>query len=400
MIDTKRVRTDFSIYNKEDPPIFLDSACQTLRPRQVIDAILEYYEEYPVCSGRSLYRMASRVLQSCEEARDRFANFIQARDSKEIVFTKNTTEGINIVLFGKKWNKGDEIVCSDREHNSALIPLIKLAEKQGVKIKRVESQSDDEFDLERLKNLITDETKLVVMCHKSNVTGCTIPAREVAEIAHDHGAELLLDAAQSVPHMKIDVEQIGTDYLSFSAHKMCGPSGMGILYGRSNLLEQLEPIIYGGMTVSDTTYDSVEFVSAPYKFEAGLQNYAGIIGAGAAVKYLQQIGMEEIEEHITSLSKLLADKTRDLENINVLPPSEPTKKIGIFSFNINGYDSHDIANILDLSNNVLIRSGQHCCHSWFHARNINGCARASLYFYNNGQEIDRFIEAIEGLSNN
>jgi len=397
-MDVNKIRKDFPTYDGDNPTVFLDSACQTLRPRQVIDAIVQYYEEYPYCAGRSVYGSAMKVEQSCEEARDTIAGFLHANDGGKIVFTKNTTEGLNIVLFGKRWESGDEIICSDREHNSVLLPLLKLSERYGVKIRRASSLPNESFDLERFKEIVNVKTKLVAICHTSNVTGYTLPAKEIAEIAHDHGAELLLDAAQSVPHKKIDVEQIGADYLSLSVHKMCGPSGVGALYGRTQLLEELEPLTFGGMTVSDSTYESMKLLPPPQKFEAGLQDYAGIIGAGAAAKYLQKIGLEEIENHEHILNRILVEKLRDIDGLSILPPENPAEKGGIFSFNIKGHDPHDIALMMDTARGILIRSGHHCCHSWFHSRNIDGCARASLYLYNDREDVNLFADAVRDFT--
>jgi len=397
-MDVRRIRADFPIYGGDDPPVYLDSACQTLRPRQVIDAVVEYYEKFPVCAGRSLYSMASLVQLKCEEARESFARFLGAKGGEEIVFTKNTTEGINLVLFGQEWSKGDEIVCSDREHNSVLLPLQKLAEGWGVKIKRVQSLPDETFDPERVKEAVTRNTKLVVMCHTSNVTGYTIPAREVSEIAHDVGAQFLLDGAQSVPHVGVDVGKVGADYLSFSVHKMCGPSGVGILYSRSSLLDELDPLIYGGMSVSDTTYETSELLGPPHRFEAGLQNYAGILGAAAALKYVVGVGFEEIQSHERALSRVLAERLADVPKVRPLPPHDSNKRGGIFSFNVEGIDSHDLALRLDASYGIMTRSGYHCCHSWFHSRNINGCARASSYFYNDAADVDAFASAVREIA--
>lgn len=397
-MNVKKIREDFPFYNGDNRSIFLDSACQTLRPKQVVDAVMEYYEEYPVCAGRSTYRLASKLQQKCEESRDSFAKFVGTEDSRELSFTKNATEGINIVLFGKKWTEGDEIICSDHEHNSVLVPIIKLAERYGVKIKQVKSLPEETLDIEHFKEIISDKTRLVLMCQTSNITGYTMPVRDVAEIAHDAGAELMIDGAQSAPHREINVRDLGVDYFSFSVHKMCGPSGVGILYGRYSLLEKIEPLIYGGMAVNDSTYQSAELLGPPHRFEAGLQNYSGIIGAGAAVKYLQGIGMNEIAEHEASLNARLLDRLRDIDGLQTIAPKNIITKSGILGFNISGYDSHDLAWILDLTHNVMIRSGHHCCHSWFHARGIDGCARSSLYLYNDENDVDVFAGAVRELT--
>lgn len=397
-MDVQEIRKDFPFYCKEDPQTYLDSACQTLRPRAVIDAITEYYKDFSVCSNRSVYSLSTAVQTRCEEVRGAIARFIGSKDSREIVFTKNTTEGINTVLFGKRWERGDEIICTDHEHNSVHVPLLRLAERYGVKILRVRSHEDNSLDIEHLKSLVSSRTRFVIMCHSSNVTGFTIPAREVSKIAHDAGAEFMLDAAQSAPHRKLDVSSLGVDYLAFSIHKMCGPSGMGVLFGRYELLDSLVPLTFGGMTVSDSDIDSASLLDPPQKFEAGLQNYSGIFGSGAAIEYISRIGMNEIEEHEIALSRRLQDRIADIEPLEVISCDEPRARGGIFSFNIRGIDPHEVAILLEAEHGILLRSGYHCCHSWFHARNIDGCARASMYFYNDYQDIDLLAEALGGIS--
>jgi cysteine desulfurase/selenocysteine lyase len=397
-MDVQKIRKDFPMFCKDDPPVYLDSACQALRPQVVIDAIREYYEKLPVCSSRSVYALSTEVQQRCEEVREKFAHLLGSSDSRELVFIRNTTEGVNIVLFGKEWNPGDEIVCTDHEHNSVHVPLLKLAERKGVKIIRIRSLPDESLDIEHLRSAMSRRTRLVVMCHSSNVTGYTIPAKDVSEIAHDFGAEFMLDAAQSAPHQRIDVSELDIDYLAFSVHKMCGPSGMGILYGKYELLDKLNPLMFGGMTVNDSDLDHAELLGPPQKFEAGLQNYSGIFGAGAAVDYLLRVGFDEIREHEISLIRRLREKIEDLDGLRIISHNDPAVSGGIFSFNIRNIEPHDVAVSLDAEYGIMIRSGYHCCHSWFHSRGISGCGRASVYLYNDERDIDIFATALERLS--
>ncbi|MEM3038995.1 MAG: cysteine desulfurase [Thermoplasmata archaeon] len=397
-MNVREIRKDFPMYCKDDPPIYLDSACQALRPKAVIDAVREYYDDFAVCSGRSVYSLSMGVQARCEEVREKAAKFIGSKDSREIIFTRNTTEGINTVLFGKNWEHGDEIICTDHEHNSVHVPLLRLAERFGVKILRARSQGDESLDIEHLKSLVGANTRLVITCHSSNVTGYTIPAKEVSEIAHDAGAEFMLDAAQSVPHQKVDVEALGADYLAFSVHKMCGPSGMGVLFGKFELLTELEPLMLGGMTVGDSNIGRASLLDPPQRFEAGLQNYSGIFGSGAAIDYISRIGMENIREHEISLSRRLQEKVAAIGSLEVISCKDPTARGGIFSFNVSEMDSHDVAISFEAEHGILIRSGYHCCHSWFHARNINGCARASTYIYNDARDIDALADAIIEIS--
>jgi cysteine desulfurase/selenocysteine lyase len=261
----------------------------------------------------------------------------------------------------------------------------------------VESNVDNTFNIELFKKTISRKVKLVSMVHTSNFDGYTIPAREIIEIAHDYGALVLLDAAQSVPHMNVDVQKMDVDFLTFSVHKLCGPTGIGVFYGKQELLEKLRPFVIGGGTVMNTTYSSSTLLPPPQKFEGGLQNFAGIIGGGVAINYITNIGLENIKNYVYKLNKMLTGLLKDLTGISIIGPLEPALRGGIFSFNLEGFESHELALILDDSN-IFIRSGMHCAHSWFNARKINGCARVSLYFYNTTDEIRIFAEKIKQIA--
>jgi cysteine desulfurase/selenocysteine lyase len=400
-MDVDRVREDFAILKRGvggKPLIYFDSACQTLRPKQVIDAMSEYYMESPSCAGRSVHRLGTEVSLRCDAVRARVADFFNAESPLEIAFMKNTTEGLNTVIFGSGLKKGDEIVTTDYEHNSVHVPVLQLAKTIGVRHKVVESATDGTFDLEVFEKTMTKKVRLVAMCLTSNVTGYTLPAKEVVEIAHSYGAKVLFDAAQTAPSMKIDVRGMGVDYLAASAHKMCGPSGMGIFYMRAELAERLNPLMFGGHGVTDTNYASFRLLPAPERFETGLQNYSGIFGTGAAVEYLQSIGMDEIREHEVSLNKRMTRALKDVHGVSLLRPSDPNLRGGIFSFNVDGLSAHDVAMILDNSRNIMMRSGMHCCHTYFHSRGIDGAARASLYLYNTAEEVDVFTESVKELA--
>ncbi len=399
-MDVERVRRDFKILSSSiegRQPIYFDSACQTLRPVQVTDAVNEYYDAFPSCAGRSVHKLATEVSLRCDRVRMAVAEFFNAESPTEIAFTKNTTEGLNTVLFGSGLKRGDEIVTTDYEHNSVHVPVLKLMEL-GVRRKVVPSEADGTLDLEALDEALTKKTKLVVMCMTSNVTGYSLPAREVVELAHSSGAKVLFDAAQAAPSQRIDLQTLGVDYLAASGHKMCGPSGVGIFYCRSEMSDGLAPLMYGGHGVADVDTGSFRLLPAPERFETGLQNYSGIVGMGAAVDYLDSIGMEDIRDHEIALNRRITKALIDTPGVSILMPEDPNLRGGILSFNIRGLSPHDVAMILDNSRNIMMRSGMHCCHAYFHSRQLEGCARASLYLYNTKKEADIFIEAVSELA--
>jgi cysteine desulfurase/selenocysteine lyase len=400
MMDIKKLRQDFPILQDQagrKPVIYLDTACQSLRPQSVIDAILQYYEETSACSGRSMHRLAAEVTRSVDQARGGIAKFINAGRKDEVVFTRNTTEGINLVANSLHLQAGDSVLISDKEHNSNLIPWQVLAQKKGVVLKRVPSRADNTFDLEQFDHLMDGQVKLVALGYTSNLDGVTIPAEQIIQRAHRNGALVLLDAAQTAPHKNINVKNLDVDFLAFSGHKMLGPSGMGVLYGKYHLLEELEPFLVGGDTVLSSTYDTCEFLPPPEKFEAGLQDYAGIIGLGAAVQYLDRVGFDAIQKQELLLNECITAEIKDMPRLKWIGPVDPKLRGGIVSFYLDGVDSHRIALMLDQMAGILVRSGQHCVHSWFNARQIKGSVRASCYFYNTLEEASLFAANLKKI---
>ena len=389
-----QTRKDFSILAK-NKWIYFDNACQSLRPQSVVDAITEYYQEYPACSGRSMHSLATKVSQKCDEARTIISKFIGAKRKEEIVFTRNTTEGINLITKALEFHRGDVVVTSDKEHNSNLIPWQILVKKIGIVHKIIPTNPDNTFNLNDYEKVMNGKVKLVSMGFTSNLDGVTIPAKKIIQIAHKHGSLVLLDAAQTAPHQRIDVSGLDVDFLAFSGHKMLGPSGMGVLYGKYNLLEKLEPFMVGGDTVSSSTYTSNEFLPPPEKFEAGLQDYAGIIGLGEAIKYLNKIGFSEIEKREHRLNAYISQELLKIPNLKIIGPQDSHLRGGIISFYIEGVDHHQIALILSQSANIMVRSGQHCVHSWFNDRKIKGSVRVSLYFYNTLEEAEMFVKSLK-----
>ncbi|MCK4798292.1 MAG: aminotransferase class V-fold PLP-dependent enzyme, partial [Spirochaetes bacterium] len=309
-MDIQKLRLDFPALHKKwngKNPIYFDNACTTLKPLQVMDAMNEYYKEYPVCGGRSIHKMAKKVDEKVGEAREKVQKFLGAASPNEIIFTKNTSEGLNLISYSLDFNKGDIVLTTDREHNSNLVPWQVQAKRRRLEHKIVHSNSDNTFNLENFEDELrkNKNVRLVSMVHTSNLDGYTIPAEEIIKISHEHGALVMLDGAQSAPHKPVDVKALDVDFFALSLLKMVGPTGMGVLYGKKELLDELEPFIVGGDTVSDTTFESAEFLPPPEKFEAGLQNYAGIIGSGAAVDYLTDVGLSNIEAHEEKLNRII-----------------------------------------------------------------------------------------------
>jgi cysteine desulfurase/selenocysteine lyase len=392
--DLTTCRNDFPLLitkANQKPLVYLDTACQSLRPAAVIQAVTGYYTEESACAGRSMHHLAEAVTRHVAQARGLIAKHLNAGRSEEIIFTRNTTEAINLVANSLGLKNGDVVLISDKEHNSNLIPWQLLARRSGVTVKVVPSLPDNTFDLEAFERLLNDHVKLVSMVYTSNLDGVTFPAREIVKMAHRQGALVLVDAAQAAPHQRIDVKSLDVDFLAFSGHKMLGPSGTGILYGKYKLLEKLSPFLVGGETVSSSTYDSCEFLPPPEKFEAGLQDYAGIIGLGAAVKYLDELGFDAIQKQELFINEYITRETKDIDGLHIIGPADARLRGGIFSFYIDRLDHHRIALMLDQMAGIIVRSGQHCVHSWFHARDIPGSVRASLYFYNTLEEAESFV---------
>ena len=394
-MDISKFRRDFPLLNSDDNPTYLDSACMTLRPQSVIDAITDYYTNYPACGGRSVHKLSWQVTENFEMARDQIRRFMGAEKSTEIVFTKNATEGMNIVANGLNLKKGDKVLTSDKEHNANVVPWHHLAKYKGIKYDVLPAKDNYFFDIEALKETLTSDTKIFSFVHSSNLDGHSNPAKEIIEICHDKGVRVMMDAAQSAPHKEVNVVDLDVDFAAVSAHKFCGPSGMGALYGKYEELEKLIPTYVGGSTVVNSTYEDYKLLPPPSCFEPGLQDYAGAIGAGVAADYVMEVGRDNIKEHENKLNKLMSNKLKDIDSISIVGPEDVSQRGGIFSFNIDGWDPTEIAMHLDEEYNIAIRSGMHCVHSWFNSRNIEGTARASVYLYNNEADIIKFTDAIE-----
>jgi cysteine desulfurase/selenocysteine lyase len=362
---------------------------------RVIEATDEYYFEYPGCAGRSAHEFGTKVTEKYAEARQEMAKFVGAK-KEEIVFTRNTTEGLNLVFNCLNLKKDDIIITTDKEHNSVLVPIQMLKERKGIKHQIIFSKNNL-FDLQKFQDSMSRQVKLVALVHSSNVDGTTNPEKEIIKIAHDFGALVLLDAAQSIPHKEFKAKDIDVDFLAFSGHKMMGPSGTGVLYGKYDLLEKLDTYNVGGDTVQFTTYDTHVFLKPPEKFEAGLQNYAGAIGLAEAARYLDKIGRKNVQKHEEELNRIITEGTAEMKGLRLLGPEDPKLRGGIFSFVIDKMNVHDVALMLNNTNNIMIRSGQHCVHSWFKANNLEGSDRVSLYLYNTAEEAESFVKTLKEI---
>ena len=396
-MDVGRIRGDFPTI-RGGRGIYLDSACQSLRPDSVIRAVTEYYEGYPACGGRSVHSMATRVSVAMDETREALARFFGTDDPGCYAFTKNCTEGLNTAAYGLGLRRGDVVVTTDTEHNSNHVPWLRLQETVGIRRRMSRSGPDGRFDMESFMRCMDRDVKVVAVQQASNVTGCTVPVRAVAEVAHDCGATVVIDGAQAAPHMPVDLEKIGADVYCASIHKMLGPSGMGFMYGRREVLERVRPMSLGGGTVGLATYDSVNLAPVPERFEAGLHDYAGIVGTKAALDYLSGVGMDEVERWDRLLMERIFSGLEDVRGLHVVGPDDPAGRGGVFSFNIDGLESHDIGMMLDSMAGVMIRSGMHCAHPFYVSRGINGSARASTYLYNTPEEIDVFTNAVRHIA--
>lgn len=396
-MDFGRLRMDFPTM-REDRGVYLDSACQSLRPDSVIAAVTEYYTKCPVCGGRSVHHLANEVSVRVDETREKLCSFFGGESPDCSIFTKNTTEGLNTVARGLGLRRGDAVVTTDTEHNSNYVPWLMLRDSQGIRMRMSRSGKDGVFDIESFKEAMGRDVKAVSVGHCSNVTGCVVPVKDVAEIAHDYGAKVIVDGAQAAPHMKIDMKKLGVDFYALSLHKMLGPSGMGLLYGTGEALRSLPSLEYGGGTVGLVTYDDVTFAPAPDRFEAGLQDYAGIFGTKAAVEYLEKIGMDNVAAHDRSLIEYMYGEIKDIKGLSFVGPEDPDLRSSVMSFNIAGLGAHDVAMMLDSIDGIMVRSGMHCAHPFFVSRGIEGSVRASVYLYNNREDIDRFAAALRKVA--
>ena len=405
-MDIKKIRNDFPTLQSEHSPAYLDNACVTLKPESVLKVINDYYTQTPGCGGRSVHRYGTKISKQTSNARIKLQKFLNAGNPNEVVFTRNATHSLNQVAHGMKWQEGDVVLTTDREHNSNLVPWLQLEQERGIDHRVVPSLPDNTFDIEAFEAACADageKLKMVSMSQIGNLDGVQVPIKEITRIAHDFGALVCVDGAQSTPHMRVDVQELDIDFLAFSIHKMCGPSGMGGLWGKYELLDNLRTIQSGGQTIANATYDSIEWAKPPARFEGGLGNFSGMMATGAAIDYLSSFDMNEVHEHEIRLNQIMTDGIKDLPGVDIIGPENPKLRGGICSILMNKLPAHDIALLLDEAAGVMVRSGQHCVHSWFNSRGFdNGSLRASAYLYNTEDEArlfaETFAEAVHAFS--
>lgn len=389
-------RENFPVLCEENPVAYLDNACVTLRPQSVIDAISDYYTKTPGCGGRSVHRYGTAVSKTISRSRKTLQGFFNAPSVNEIVFTRNATHSLNQVAKGLSWQKDDIVLTTDREHNSNLVPWLQLEEEQGVDHRVVPSNPDNTFDLEAFETACAEageKLRMVSVSHVGNLDGIETPIREIAKITRDYDALICVDGAQSAPHMPVDVQKLDIDFFAFSIHKMLGPSGMGGLWGKEELLNSMRTIQSGGQTVMTSHYDGLEWANSPSKFEGGLGHFAGMMATGAAIEYLSNLDMNQVHEHEIKLNRIMSDGVKDLNGVSIIGPEDASKRGGICSLLLDeNLPAHDIALLLDEVSGVMVRSGQHCVHSWFNSRGYNGSLRASAYFYNTEEDVKRFVD--------
>ncbi|MHA7580479.1 cysteine desulfurase [Paenibacillus vandeheii] len=391
------IREQFPILHQEingHPLVYLDNAATSQKPLAVIEAIKHYYEFENSNVHRGVHTLGSRATDAYEGAREKVAKFINARRTQEIIFTRGTTTALNLVAssYGRAVCKeGDEIVITQMEHHSNLIPWQQVAKETGATLKYIPLQPDGNIDLADVEKTITSKTKIVAIAYVSNVMGVVHPVKQIAEIAHRNGAVIVVDGAQSTPHMKVDVQDLDCDFYALSGHKMCGPTGIGALYGKKALLESMEPVEFGGEMIDEVgLYDS-NWKELPWKFEGGTPIIAGAVGLGAAIDFLEQIGMDEIAHHESVLAAYATERMAEIDGLTIYGPAK--RHVGVVTFNLGDVHPHDVATVLDASG-VAIRAGHHCCQPLMRWLEVSSTARASFYLYNNEQDVDRLVSAL------
>jgi len=399
-LDVARVRKDFPILDRKvygKPLVYLDNAATSQKPRQVIDALVDYYENYNANIHRAVHCLGEEATAAYEAARAKVAKFINAPSPECVIFTRNTTEAINLVAY--TWGRenvreGEEILLTQMEHHSNLIPWQRLAAEKGATVRYIELTDTQTLALDGLENLFDARTRIVAMPHVSNSLGTINPVEKIAKEAQRNGVAFLVDGAQGAPHLPVDVQAIGCDFYAFSAHKMLGPTGVGVLYARQELLEEMEPFLGGGEMIRKVTFEGATWNDLPWKFEAGTPNIADVIAFGAAIDYLNGLGMDNVREHEIEITEYALSRLGQFDDITLYGPPDPRERGGVVSFNFGDLHPHDIGTVLD-RHGVAIRAGHHCTQPLMRTLGISGTARASFYVYNTLEEVDVLVEALE-----
>ena len=399
-LDVARIRKDFPIFTRTirdgKKLVYLDSGATSQKPQSVIDAEIDFYTNHNAAAHRGAHQLAEEATEAMESARQIVADFLGG-DGDEIVFTKSATESLNLLAYSytSLITKDDSIVVTEMEHHANLIPWQQLGERTGATLKWFEVDSEGRLDLSKIDSVITEDTKIVALTHQSNVLGTINPLEAIVARAHEVGAVVVLDACQSVPHMPINVAQLNIDYLTFSGHKAVGPTGVGVLWGRSELLEMLPPFLFGGSMIETVTMTSATWAPAPRKFEAGVPNMAQIVGLGAALNYLSKIGMDEIFLHEVELGAYLIKRLSEIEGLRIVGPQQMQARGGTVSFTFGDIHPHDLGQYLD-AQGIAVRTGHHCAWPLTRKLGVPATTRASLYFYNDESDVDALIDGIIG----
>lgn len=399
-MDIDKIRKDFPILSRRvrgKPLVYLDNAATSQKPRAVIEALSNFYENTNANVHRGIHTLSEEATALYEEARKKVARFVHAPSPESVIFTRNTTESINLVAhaWGRKFiNPGDEILLTGMEHHSNLVPWQILAQEKGAVLKFVEVRPDGTLNLEDLDRNAGPRTKLIAVTHVSNAIGTINPIRRFAQVAKSLGALLLVDAAQSVPHIPVDMRVLGCDFLAFSAHKMMGPTGVGVLIAHEEMLEKMSPFLGGGDMIREVWLEKATWNELPYKFEAGTPNFAGVAAFGAALDYLQGLGMDNVRAHEQELIGYALKSLLQIEGITIYGPMDSAQRSGVVSFNLGTIHPHDLGTVLD-EDGIAVRAGHHCCQPLMRRLGINGTTRASVYVYNTKEEIDKFAKSLD-----
>ncbi|MGE7366418.1 cysteine desulfurase [Desemzia incerta] len=394
-----KIKADFMILNQlvnEEPLVYLDNAATSQKPTTVLAAVEQYYRQNNANVHRGVHTLAERATVQYEAARQKVQHFIHTKESAEVLFTRGTTTSLNWVAksYGEaSVHQGDEILISVMEHHSNIVPWQQLAKRQRAVLKYIDITPEGLLDMDSLRSQLTSKTKIVSLAHVSNVLGVVNPIQEIAHLVHEAGAVLVVDGAQAVPHQKVDVQELDVDFYAFSGHKMLGPTGIGVLYGKRHLLEQMEPVEFGGEMIEVVTEQESTWKELPWKFEAGTPNIAGAIGLGAAIDYMETVGVDNIQQHEQELMQYLWPKLTAIPGLTIYGPEKLEQRTGIITFNLEGIHPHDVATAMDMEG-VAIRAGNHCAQPLMTRLGCGSSARASFYVYNTTADADKFVEAL------
>jgi len=399
-LNVTKIRADFPILRRKiggKPLVYLDNAATSQKPKAVIDAIDRYYHEYNANVHRGVHRLSEEATVAFEQSREEFARFIGAKAAKEIIFVRNATEALNLVALSwarANLKSGDRILLTEMEHHSNIVPWQMLAKEKGLRIDYVEIRDDGILNWENFEQLIKESPKVLSLAHVSNALGTINPVRQMAREAHKAGATVIVDAAQSVPHMPVDVADLECDFLAASGHKMLAPTGIGMLYGREDLLDHMEPLMGGGEMIKEVHLQDARWNDLPWKFEAGTPNIEGVIGLGVAVGYLTKLGMQNVREHEKDVTRYAIERLAGVKGLVLYGTREIEKRGAVISFNLGDIHAHDLATVLD-TQGIAIRSGQHCAQPLMERLKVPATSRASFYIYNTRREVDILVRALE-----